>query len=161
MAAYYKCKSTNNRRLDIMDSFIKKVTFKDDTGKKHSYIATFVKVDGGYKISDEDMQQINEAIHSGATWEDASSEGKVDEDLEKKADKVKEDSRVEAHLHAISEAQDNGDGLGKAIDDIAASNSGTAAELYKQAHGDDAELYTDDEKVALGNIASAIKDRWQ
>lgn len=61
-----------------MDSFVKKVTFKDDTGKMHSYIATFVKVDGGYKISDEDMQQINEAMHKGATWED----GAPDENLE-------------------------------------------------------------------------------
>lgn len=140
-----------------MDSFVKKVTFKDDTGKKHSYIATFVKVDGGYKISDEDMKQINAAMGAkDTTWEDSS-----DGDLEKKADETKDTERAAAHLDAIDVAQDNGDGAGKAINDILESDAKSPEELNKKLNGDDAELYNDKELTALGNIANAIKDRWQ
>jgi len=144
-----------------MDSFVKKVTFKDDTGKQHSYIATFVKVDGGYKISDEDMEQINEAMHKGATWEDTSSEVKVEEDLEEKADKSKKYERAIAHINAMDIAQDNGDGTDKAISDILESDAKSPEELNKKLNDDDAELYTEEEKTALGSIADAIRDRWQ
>ena len=41
------------------------------------------------------------------------------------------------------------------------SNSTNASQLHKHLHGDDAELYTDEEKTALGNIVNAIRDRWQ
>ena len=143
-----------------MDSFVKKVTFKDDTGKMHSYIATFVKVDGGYKISDEDMQQINEAMHKGATWEDTSPEEKVDEDLEKKADNVKSGARTEAILKTVSDRQDDGEGLGKIIDELENAKVDTSEELQEKLHPGD-ELLSEEEKTALGNIVNAIRDRWQ
>ena len=115
----------------MLDSFIKKVTFKDDTGKKHSYIATFVKVDGGYKISDEDMQQINEAMHKGATWEDTSSED---------APKHKE------YIDKLSEAIDVADGK---------------ADNQLSVHEMDKEDGKHDDNIDISNLADAIRDRWQ
>lgn len=140
-----------------MDSFVKKVTFKDDTGKMHSYIATFVKVDGGYKISDEDMSQINAAMHKGATWEDGAPE-----DLEKKADDVKDAARHEAILETISDRLDEGEGegLGKVLDEFQEAEINNPESLQDKLHPGE-ELYTDEEKTALGSIADAIRDRWQ
>lgn len=42
--------------------FIKIVRFKDNEGKWHSYAARFVFVNGGFKMSDEDLKAIKEVI---------------------------------------------------------------------------------------------------
>ena len=132
MAAYYKCKSTNDRRLDIMDKRLKLILEKVVKG-----------------LSDEEV----DTLFSGL--------GINKKLLEELADDVKDDERLTANIKALDTAQDNGDGAGKAMSDIVDSHADTAAELYKNLQGDDAELYNDDEEIELGHIANAIKDRWQ
>ena len=81
--------------------------------------------------------------------------------LEDYADLSKAEARYDARDKMMADRADNGEKYRYIREELQDSIYPDAAQLHKHLHGDDAELYTEEEKTALGSIADAIRDRWQ